>query len=170
MALTEEGRLQAENLQARVAALIGADQPTANWSSPLQRARTTAEIVVGDGAFAIDDRLSEFDYGDYEGLTTTQIRQRASRWTVWDGCPGGETVADVAGRVDSFLADLRAHGAPVSVLFAHGHLLRILAARAIGQAGTFGRHLGVDPASVSEVMDQRDGPAITLWNDVSHYR
>ena len=170
LALTAQGRVQARDARPKVTARIGADQPSANWSSPLQRARTTAEIVVGDGAFALDDRLREFDYGDYEGLTTTEIRQRAPGWTVWDGCPSGETVADVAGRVDSFLTDLRAHGAPVSVLFAHGHLLRILAARAIEQPGAFGKHLALDTASVSEVMDQRDGPAITLWNDVSHCR
>ena len=148
--------------------MIDHDLPTANWSSPLVRARTTAEIVLGSASFVVDDRIREFDYGDYEGLTTPEIQQTVPGWTVWQGCPGGENVADVSARVDSFLADVRAHGAPVSLIFAHAHLLRILGARAISQPGEFAIHLALDTASVSEIADLRDGPSITLWNDISH--
>ncbi|HEY4331149.1 MAG TPA: histidine phosphatase family protein, partial [Ilumatobacteraceae bacterium] len=112
--LTAEGRAQAQNARAKVLRMIGHDLPTANWSSPLSRAVTTAEIVLGSQSFVLDARLREFDYGDYEGLTTTEIQQTHPGWNVWQGCPGGETVADVSARVDSFLADVRAHGAPVS--------------------------------------------------------
>jgi len=151
-----------------VVALVGDIAASSSYSSPLDRARVTAELIMGPHASTIDDRLREFDYGDYEGLTTEQVRERAPGWTVWDGCPGGETVDDVVARVDSFLADVRAAGAPVVVLFAHGHLLRILGARAIGQPGVFGKCLGLDTASVSEIDDLRDGPTITLWNETGH--
>ena len=80
----------------------------------------------------------------------------------------GETVADVSARVDAFLAEVHASPATVGIVFAHGHLLRIFAARAIGQPGELGRHLGLDTASVSIIDDLRDGAAITLWNDVGH--
>ncbi|MCU1400406.1 MAG: putative phosphoglycerate mutase family protein [Acidimicrobiales bacterium] len=139
-----------------------------SWSSPLARARSTAGIVLGGRPYTVDERLREFDYGDYEGLTTAQIRERVPGWTVWDGCPNGETVADVSARVDSFLHDAHLSPASVGIVFAHGHLLRILGARAVGQPGEFGRQLGLDTASVSVIDDLRDGPAITLWNDISH--
>jgi probable phosphoglycerate mutase len=117
----------------------------------------------------VDPRLAEFDYGDFEGLTTAQIRQRLPDWTVWDGCPGGETVADVSARCDAFLHEARLSPANVGIVFAHGHLLRILAARAIGQPGELGRNLGLETGSVSVVDDLRDGPALTLWNSVGHF-
>ena len=165
--LTDHGHQQAANSAAKVAMMLGGSFAT-SWSSPLLRARTTAEIVLAGRSFAIDPRLCEFDYGDYEGLTTAEIREHAPGWTVWDGCPGGETVADVSARVDSFLVDAHESPAAVGIVFAHGHLLRILGARAVGQAGEFGRQLGLDTASLSVIEDLRDGPAINLWNDTSH--
>lgn len=165
--LTEDGRNQAANARGKVAALAGRTF-TVSWSSPLSRARATADLVLGGRPYTVDNRLREFDYGDYEGLTTAQIRERAPGWTVWDGCPHGETVAEVAARCDAFLADTHASPATVGVVFAHGHLLRILAARAVGQPGEFGRCLGLDTASVSVIDGLRDGAAITLWNDIGH--
>lgn len=165
--LTDDGREQAANARVKVASMVG-HTFAIGWSSPLVRARTTADIVLGGKPYSVDDRLREFDYGSYEGLTTAQIREREPGWTVWAGCPGGETVADVAARCDGFLADVRASPATVGLIFAHGHLLRILAARAIGQPGEFGRVLGLDTASVSVLDELRDGISITLWNDVSH--
>ena len=165
--LTDHGRAQAEAAQTKVKAMIGHTFST-SWSSPLMRAKETADIVLGGTPFTVDARLREFDYGEYEGLTTAQIRERAPGWTVWDGCPGGETVADVAARVDSFLNDVHSSPATIGVIFAHGHFLRIFAARAIGQPGELGRNLGLDTASVSIIEDLRDGAAITLWNDVGH--
>lgn len=167
LALTDHGREQARNTVAKVTMMLGGSFTT-SWSSPLLRARTTAEIVLGGRPFAIDPRLREFDYGDYEGLTTAQIREHVPDWTVWDGCPGGETVADVSARVDSFLVDAHASPASIGIVFAHAHLLRILGARAVGQPGGFGLRLGLDTASVSVIDDLRDGAAITLWNDTSH--
>ena len=119
---------------------------------------------MGAHSFGLDDRLREFDYGAYEGLTTPEIKAMVPRWTLWDGCPGGETLADVVARVDSFLSDARARDVRLTAVFAHGHLLRILAARALDQPGSLGRHLALDTASVSAIEDLRDGPAITQWN------
>ncbi|MCU1387913.1 MAG: putative phosphoglycerate mutase family protein [Ilumatobacteraceae bacterium] len=165
--LTDDGRAQAANSKSKVAAMFGSTFAV-SWSSPLARARSTAEIVLGGRPYTVDERLREFDYGDYEGLTTAQIRDRVPGWTVWEGCPNGETVAEVSARVDSFLHDAHLSPATVGIVFAHGHLLRILGARAVGQPGEFGRQLGLDTASVSVIDDLRDGPAITLWNDISH--
>jgi probable phosphoglycerate mutase len=166
--LSAAGREQAKDIRARVLSVIDKERSVYTWSSPLQRARVTAELIMGAAACTIDDRLREFDYGDYEGLTTAEIRERSPGWTVFDGCPGGETVADVVARVDSFLGDVRGGPEAIAVIFAHGHLLRILGARAVNQAGDFGRHLGLDTASVSVIDDLRDGPAITLWNEIGH--
>ena len=134
-------------------------------SSPLIRAQETASIIVGAGKFDVDDRLREFDYGAYEGLTTPEIKAMVPDWTLWDGCPGGESMHHVVARVDAFLRDARARDVQVTVVFAHGHLLRILAARALDQPGSLGRHLALDTGSVSEIEDLRDGPAITRWNN-----
>lgn len=168
--LLELGRQQALFAAPRVLANIEPATLTRIWSSPLVRARATVDIIMGPTAeVSIDDRLREFDYGSFEGLTTPEIRERVPGWTLFEGCPGGESLDDVVDRVDSFLADAR-HDTAVSttVVFAHGHLLRILAARAIGQPGTFGVHLALDTASVSVIADLRDGPAITLWNDIRY--
>jgi broad specificity phosphatase PhoE len=168
--LLDLGRTQASEVGLRVRDLVGADTP-AVYSSPLRRALETAELILGpNDSVIVDDRLREFDYGEYEGLTTPQIHETRPGWTVFDGCPGGETVEDVEARVDSFLADVRGDGDGVStvVLFAHGHLLRILGARAIGQPGRIAIRLGLDTASVCVVSDLRDGPAITLWNETAH--
>lgn len=166
--LLDLGRAQATEVGLRVRNLVGTDTPVV-YSSPLRRALETAELILGpnDGV-VVDDRLREFDYGDYEGLTTPQIHQTRPGWTVFDGCPGGETLADVEARVDAFLADARSSGAATVVLFAHGHLLRILGARAIGQPGRTAISLGLDTAAVCVVSDLRDGPAITLWNETAH--
>ena len=166
LALTAHGRSQALSVRAGVLASIGRRIDTTVWSSPLLRARQTAEIVFDTGEFGLDERLREFDYGTYEGLTTPQIKAVVPGWTLWDGCPGGESMADVARRVDSFLVDARAGNGRVTAVVAHGHLLRIFAARVLGQPGSFGRHLALDTGSLSEIDDLRDGPAITRWNDV----
>jgi broad specificity phosphatase PhoE len=162
--LTASGIKQAEDARATVLEAIGDMHAASLWSSPQIRAQQTASLIVGQRSFGIDDRLREFEYGDYEGLTTPEIKAIAPSWTLWDGCPGGESMADVVARVDSFLVEARARSVQLTAVFAHGHLLRILAARALGQPGTLGRNLALDTASVCEIEDLRDGPAITRWN------
>ena len=161
--LTELGRHQVRNARAWVIAAIG-DPSFALWSSPLKRARQTADLLFGEYACTVDERLREFDYGDTEGLTTLEMRERIPGWTVWEGCAGGESVADVATRVDSFLDELHTLECDTNVIVAHAHLLRILAARALDQPGEFGRHLTLDTASVSVIADYRDGASIVRWN------
>src|SRR5205807_4472026 len=123
--LTSDGRRRAEGLVAALSewsfALV--------LSSPLKRARETCEIAGFGSRAEIDDDLREWDYGEYEGLTTPEIRAKAPRWSLWrDGCPGGEFPAGVGARADRVLARLA--GAEGDALaFAHGHLLRVLAAR-----------------------------------------
>jgi probable phosphoglycerate mutase len=165
LALTEHGREQAARVKPVVLAALGDLEVASLCCSPLRRAQQTAHLIVGSEHVEIDDRLREFDYGDYEGLTTTEIQSMVPGWTLWDGCPGGESMADVVARVDSFIGDARARACALTAVFAHGHLLRIFAARALGQPGTLGRHLALDTASVSEIEDLRDGPAITRWNE-----
>jgi probable phosphoglycerate mutase len=101
--------------------------------SPLARARETCRLAgLGDRA-ELDERLLEWDYGDYEGITSEQIHQRAPGWLLWrDGCPGGESPQQVGTRADAVIADLLAGDAATVVVFAHGHILRVLAARWLG--------------------------------------
>ena len=166
--LIDEGRAQATAARSRVLANIEPATRVRVCSSPLRRALETVELIVGsDVEVEVDERLREFDYGEYEGMTTPEIHVVAPGWTVFDGCPGGESLADVEARVDSFLGHVRADtGVSTTVVVAHGHLLRILGARAVGQPGGFARHLTLDTAAVCVIADRRDGPAITLWNDV----
>jgi broad specificity phosphatase PhoE len=160
--LLESGRRDAERLRERLAgrefALV--------LSSPRARARETAALA---GLSAeVDEDLVEFDYGSYEGRTTPEIREERPGWSVWaDGAPGGESAEQVGARADRVIARAVAAGGDVAV-FAHGHLLRILAARWIGLAATYGGHLALDTGSVSELGFERERRAIWLWNDTSH--
>jgi broad specificity phosphatase PhoE len=148
----------------------------AQWSfdavlcSPLQRAATTCERAgLSDGAH-IDPDLREWNYGDYEGLTAAEIRERSPNWNLWaNGVPGGETLAQVAERADRVVARLRAMSGDVAV-FAHGHLLRVLAVRLIGQPPLLAQHLNLSTATVSTLSWEHEWPSITLWNDASHLR
>lgn len=136
-------------------------------TSPLQRARQTAELAgFGDRAEVVDD-LREWDYGDVEGRTTHQMRATVPGWTVWrDCCPGGETVDEVGARADAVIDRGLAADGDV-LLFAHGHLLRILAARWVGQPAGFGEHLLLSTSGVSVLGFEREARAIERWNDGS---
>ena len=160
--LLESGRRDAERLRERLA---GRDFALV-LSSPRARARETAALA---GLSAeVDEDLVEFDYGSYEGRTTPEIREGRPGWSVWaDGAPGGETAEQVGARTDRVIARAVAAGGDVA-LFAHGHLLRILAARWIGLAASYGGHLALDTGSVSELGFERERRAIWLWNDTSH--
>jgi broad specificity phosphatase PhoE len=162
--LTEVGRLGAELLRARLA---GRDFALV-LSSPRARARDTAAIAGLEAT--IDDDLVEFDYGEYEGRTTPEIRVERPGWSVWtDNTPGGETVEQVGDRADRVIERALTAGGDVA-LFAHGHLLRVLAARWIGLPATYGGHLGLDTGSVSELGFERERRVIWLWNDTSYLR
>ena len=99
-------------------------------ASPLSRAVETARLAGFEHGVQLDERLKEWDYGDYEGMTTSQIRETRPDWFLWrDGCPGGESPEQIGARADSLVRDVRDIDGDV-LLFAHGHILRVLAARA----------------------------------------
>jgi probable phosphoglycerate mutase len=163
--LLESGRRNAEQIRDHLAgrefALV--------LTSPRARARDTAELAgYGDRA-EVDEDLVEVDYGEYEGRTTPEIRVEHPGWSVWEhGSPGGETVDDVGARADRVIERALAADGDVLV-FAHGHLLRILAARWLGQPAAFGGQLLLSTGSVSELGFERERRAIALWNDTSHH-
>ena len=132
-------------------------------ASPLERARETCRLAGFESA-PVDPNLSEWDYGDYEGLTTAQIQAERPGWSLWtDGVPNGETAAQVAARADAVIARALAADGDV-VLFAHGHILRVLAARWLGLPPEDGRLFAMGTAAVSSLGYERDGRVITRWN------
>ncbi len=132
-------------------------------SSPRQRARRTAELA-GVRDVEIDDALAEWDYGDYEGRTRIDIQATRPGWSVWtDGCPGGESPGQVASRVDGVIARVRAVEGRV-LIFAHGHILRSLAARWLEQTIDLGAHLELVTGRVSVLGHDRGTPTLELWN------
>jgi broad specificity phosphatase PhoE len=137
-------------------------------ASPLERARRTAELAGLGDVLAFDADLVEVDYGEYEGRTTGEILRARPGWDLWrDGCPGGETIAEAAARAERVLARVRAVDGP-ALLVGHGHLTRTLASRALTLEPEHGRHLALDPASLSIVGSEHAAPALWLWNDASH--
>jgi broad specificity phosphatase PhoE len=137
-------------------------------ASPLERARRTAELAGFGAVLALDEDLVEVDYGEYEGRTTAEIQRARPGWDLWrDGCPGGETLAQAAARAERVLARAHAADGPV-LLIGHGHLTRTLVSRALTLAPDHGRHLALDPATLSIVGAEHGAPALRLWNDGSH--
>ncbi|SBO42834.1 histidine phosphatase family protein [Cyanobium sp. NIES-981] len=132
--------------------------------SPLQRARRTCQLAGLASRAEFDPDLQEWDYGRYEGLTSPQIHADVPGWLVFrDGCPGGETPEAVAARVDRVIARVRAVDGPVA-LFAHGHLLRVLAARWLGLPAAAGAHLLLDTSTLSTLAWYQGVPALGCWN------
>jgi broad specificity phosphatase PhoE len=158
--LTERGRREAEavgaDLQGRRFALV--------LTSPLARAAETCRLAgLGEVAEKRDD-LMEWDYGAYEGRETIDIREEHPGWTLWrDGVPEGETIAEVQARADRVIAELRSVAGDVAV-FAHGHLLRVVAARWLGLEPAAGRLFALDPATISILGYERETPVIRMWN------
>jgi probable phosphoglycerate mutase len=158
--LTDAGRVAA----SRLGACVASRSFEAVYVSPMLRARETCDLAgLGDGA-VVDDDLREWDYGEYEGLTTAQIRETRAGWTVWrDGCPGGEVAAEVEARVDRVITRLLEYDAAVAV-FGHGHCLRVLAARWVGLSAGDGARISLETASVSSLGWEREQPVIRTWN------
>lgn len=160
--LTQAGRSAAKALDARLR----------RWrfevvlTSPLSRAAETCRLAgLGDHAEERPE-LVEWNYGEYEGLTTPQIREAIRGWNLWrDGCPGGETADEIGARVDPVITELRALSGDAA-LFAHGHLLRVLTARWIELAPNMGACLALSTAAVSVLGYERETPVVWLWNEV----
>lgn len=164
--LTSQGVAQLEPLSRMLRQMIGHQfDDSAVFSSPMARALVSAQTVMGDGHdVRIDSNLVEFDYGDYEGLTTDEIRSRRPGWDIWrDGCPNGESVEEVGRRADAFLSTIE-DGPELVVTFAHAHLIRIMAARAIGLDAHWGQIFTLDTATVSVIEDVRGKRVVQQWN------
>jgi broad specificity phosphatase PhoE len=132
-------------------------------SSPRRRAVRTAELSGFDDP-ELDEDLAEWDYGDYEGVTTAEIREDVPGWTVWTHpTPGGEDASDVTERLDRVVTRVRDFDGDV-LLFGHGHALRAFAARWIEQPVDEGRFLKLDTATISVLGYERDSPVIVRWN------
>lgn len=160
--LTEQGERQAREVGASLTAL----RFDRILSSPLQRARRTAELAMPHSRIESDNDLMEWDYGAYEGRSTVDIEVERPGWRLLrDGSPGGETLDAVGARADRVIGRLRAGGGNV-LLFGHREILRILAVRWIGLAPIEGRRLLLDTASVSVLGYDHDlsEPVIHAWN------
>jgi broad specificity phosphatase PhoE len=160
--LTAEGEQVARRLAeplARDFALV--------LTSPMRRARDTAALA-GHGKAVVDPDLTEWGYGEYEGITTEEIREGVPGWTVWTHpSPGGESAAQVTERLDRVVARLRAVDADCLV-FGHGHALRALAARWLELPVTDGRHFRLDTATICVLGYERETPVVLRWNAPAH--
>ncbi len=161
--LTEDGRAHAAALAPRLAGHAFAHVRV----SPLGRARETAQLAGVDLAaphVVLDDDLQEWDYGDYEGISTADIRQERPGWFLWrDGCPGGEAAADVGARVDRVIEAVCAVEGD-SLIVAHGHLLRVLTARWTQQDPAAGARLLLDTGGICVLGQEREVRAVRRWN------
>jgi len=163
ISLTEHGRKRAEELRD----YLKGEQFSAVFVSPMQRARETCAIAGFGDVAVIDEGLREWDYGVYEGKTTAEIRKDVPGWSVWkDEIVGGETVEHVGERADGVIARALA-AAPAGgkvALFAHAHILRILAARWIGLGARGGSLFALGTGSVSVLGLERETRVIEAWN------
>jgi broad specificity phosphatase PhoE len=172
--LTEAGEQQAQVLGARLAArsvggLVGGSGGGSfalALCSPLTRARRTAELAGFDpSTLSFDSDLLEWDYGDFEGRTTDDIRRDFPGWTIWDGpWPGGETIDQVAVRADRVVARVRNVASGTVALVGHGHMLRVVAARWLGAPPQAGRWLALETGTLSELGWEHESGVIHRWN------
>jgi Fructose-2,6-bisphosphatase len=158
--LTDAGREQARLLRDAVEHLEFSEVLV----SPLSRAQETATLAGLGSRIKTCDDLAEFDYGDYEGLTTVEIRKTVPGWTVWSHpCPNGETMEQAAARCQKVIDTTRSAGGNVA-LFAHGHILRILTATWLNLPPSEGKHFILDTSTISILAHERETPAIKMWN------
>jgi broad specificity phosphatase PhoE len=159
--LTDRGRMDARapaaKLRGRTFRLV--------LVSPSRRARETCELCgLGEEARTREELL-EWDYGEYEGLTTAQIEAIRPGWSLWrDGCPGGESPAEVGARADRLIAELRAADGDAAV-FSHGHMLRVLGARWIELAPSLGARLRLSTGAICVLGYEHATAALSSWND-----
>lgn len=164
--LTAKGERRAALIGPLLTSLRGPDASAqAVLSSPRRRAMRTAQLA-GLPPPMITDDLAEWNYGDYEGLTTSQIRQSVPGWTVWTHpCPGGETAEDVTNRADRVLAQVaRLRQASDVILVGHGHFSRVLAARYLGLAATAGVHFALNAGGITVLGQERAVPRLDHVN------
>jgi broad specificity phosphatase PhoE len=158
--LTDLGRRQAESvgaaLRGRTFVLV--------LTSPLQRATETCRLAGFGEVAQPRDELREWDYGDYEGRKTDDIRKEVPGWTVWTGgVPNGETVEQAGARADGVVEEVRAADGDV-LIFGHGHMLRVLTARWLGLEPDAGRLFALDSATLSALGYERETAVIREWN------
>ncbi|TLX13203.1 histidine phosphatase family protein [Rhizobium sp. MHM7A] len=160
--LTANGEAAARKLAERLAG----PSFSAVWSSPSARARKTCALAGLGSAALIRDDLAEWDYGAYEGVTTKEILAGRPGWQLFrDGCPNGETAADVGARADAVIGGLRETAGTV-LIFSSSHFLRVLAARWLGLPPQGGAHFVLDTATISVLGYEHDltEPVIRRWN------
>jgi probable phosphoglycerate mutase len=158
--LTDHGRQLAERKRPVLARNFSGHA----LCSPMRRARETCELAGFGQDMVVDADLVEWNYDEYEGMTSEEIHEVAPGWLIFrDGCPGGETPEQVGVRVDRVIARTRALDRDI-LLFAHGHVLRVLAARWIGLPPENGQHFLLDTGTLCVLSYYRDVPALRIWN------
>jgi broad specificity phosphatase PhoE len=162
--LTAAGRENAAALGGYLARYLAGRQFSMVLCSPMERARETCRLAGFGDVAQTEPNLCEWDYGDFEGRTTAEIQKEIPGWSLWvSGVRNGETIGQVAARADAVIARaLQAEGEVA--LFAHGHILRILAARWLGLPGDAGRLLALGTAALSSLGYERETRVITRWN------
>ena len=169
LSLTEQGRKESRTLGERLRAVTFAHV----FSSPLQRARETCQLIGWDAKVEVEPDLAEWDYGDYEGRRSIDIHKDRPDWNLFrDGCPGGDMPAHVSDRADRLLARLRTMQGNIAIC-SHGDFGRVLGARWIGLSVDQAQHFLLNTASLSVLAyehDRIDRPAIALWNEVTRDR
>lgn len=158
--LTEVGVGQAQALRSR----LDRSEFDLVLASPRLRAQRTAQLAGFDD-FEVDEDLAEWDYGEYEGLTSAQIRRHHEGWRIWfNGCPGGETAEHVRARLTRVVARVRDSGVDKAICFAHGHALRVLALSWLDFPIIFGQSFPLNVATVSVMGQEKESWAVLRWN------
>lgn len=160
ISLTKNGRAAAQRLRS-----VLANEPFGLvLTSPMRRARDTCELAGLGEAAIVEPDLMEWNYGDYEGLTTSEIRSKRPNWSLFrDGCPGGESPEQVASRAERIISKMQETERHVA-LFAHGHIFRVLAARWINLPASHGERFLLDTATLSVLGYYYQTPAVKIWN------
>ncbi|MEP7161314.1 MAG: histidine phosphatase family protein [Dermatophilaceae bacterium] len=162
--LTANGRAQAASLPSLLERVLHGERAVL-VSSPRKRATETAALALSSHHMTVEPLVAEYDYGDYEGLTEGDVQRLAPGWDIWrDGCPGGESTAEVGWRADTFLRANAETGSRPVLVVTHGHFSRILAARALGLSPDNGRLFASATGAVSLIEDRHGERCVGLWN------